>query len=120
MTDWRLPYRSMDMGGSPESANNVAWRWIEELAQQLRDAGAGGGLSFETSPGTICLYRGTHLLACATVFRDPMNFAVLVRWRLPEEFDCDRCNMAEPSRIGCLSHDCPYRIGRYNSCGWPS
>lgn len=124
-TDWRLPYRSMDASGSPETAGAVGLAWIEGLATSLIGDGAGEGLwidypSAGGSSRVTCLYRGTHLLACATVFRDQMNFAVLVRWRLPEEFDCDRCNMAEPSRIGCLAADCPSRIGRYIHEGWPT
>ena len=87
MTDWRLPYRSMDASGGPETATAVGWAWIE--AEGLRaQAWFGGAVCIETtsnSEGTtvIALYRATRLIACATIFRDPMNFAVLVRWREP-------------------------------------
>lgn len=115
----------MDAGGAADTAFAVGGAWIDELGLALVAAGAGAGLHIDRHPttadgGAICLYRGTHLLACATVFRDQMNFSVLIRWRLPEEFDCDQCDMAEPSRIACLAHDCPYRIGRYTHEGWPS
>ena len=82
---WMLPYRSMDEAGSPTAAAVVGREWIEAIAieEAARDPDAlhierpdrSGGAS------AIALYRGTELLALATIFRDPMNFSVLVRWR---------------------------------------
>jgi hypothetical protein len=82
---WMLPYRSMDEAGSPTAAAVVGREWIEAIAfeEAARDPDAlhierpdrGGGAS------AIALYRGTELLALATIFRDPMNFSVLIRWR---------------------------------------
>lgn len=82
--DWRAPYRTMDAQGEPDTAGAVGFDWIESLGIRLRNAGR-QGLSIETSHlagdgFTIQLWDGTALLALATVFRDPMNFAVLVRW----------------------------------------
>lgn len=81
------PYRSQDAAGSPEAAETVGWNWINELADQerLNDPVL---LEIQSSPLTgggrvIALYRSTRLLACATIFRDTMNFAVLVRWQAP-------------------------------------
>lgn len=85
--DWRLPYRTQDAGGSPDSAGVVGWNWIGNLAQAERDRGA-VLLEIHSTPvgndGRVtALYRSTELLAVATTFRDPMNFAVLVRWMAP-------------------------------------
>lgn len=83
--DWRLPYRSMDAGGSPSSAGQVGWTWLEAIAkaEHMRSP---TGLELDNQRlgadgGTMVLYRGTKLLAAAMVFRDPMNFAVLLRWK---------------------------------------
>jgi hypothetical protein len=78
----------MDASGSPDAAGVVGWNWIGELAVQEREADAVlleiQGRPVEGGGSVTSLYRGTTLIACATVFRDPMNFAVLVRWRRPE------------------------------------
>ena len=103
--DWRQPYRSMDAAGSPEAAENVGWRWIEDLAVQQRSAaGDPAGITIESpslgSDGrAIALYSGTRLIALASIFRDPMNFAVLVRWRadaaapIPMVLHCPECGL---------------------------
>jgi hypothetical protein len=82
-SDWRRPYRSMDASGGPDTAETVGRAWIEAIAADECDVGT----VFIESPRlggdgrAIALYRGTDLLALASIFRDPMNFAVLVRWR---------------------------------------
>jgi hypothetical protein len=75
----------MDAGGSPESAGQVGWDFIHQvsLAEHGRDP---RGLELDnprmgSDGGTIALYRDCKLIAAAFVFRDPMNFAVLVRWK---------------------------------------
>lgn len=76
--DWRVPYRSQDAGGSPESARAVAWAWIDSLAASYGPE----EMPHISQDGTsIALYRGTELRALTMIFRDPMNFAVLVRWK---------------------------------------
>lgn len=84
-SDWRRPYRTMDAGGGPDTAGVVGWNWIGELAAKERDADAAAltisGEPLGSDGRVTTLYRGTKLLAVATVFRDEMNFAVLVRWR---------------------------------------
>ena len=84
MADWRLPYRSMDASGSPDSAGAVGEAWIDEIAA----AESPGRLSIETPPlgrdgGATVLYRDQEPIAAAFIYRDPMNFAVLIRWRPP-------------------------------------
>lgn len=84
---WREPYRSRDAAGSPEAAEAVGWAWIDEIAANEKGIDP-AGLRIESPPlagdgRVIALYRGTKLLACATIFRDQMNFAVLVRWTAP-------------------------------------
>lgn len=79
--DWRKPYRSRDASGAPDTAGAVGWRWIEERAQEAKAVYSDhAALRIETDSGTIALYRSTELLAAATIFRDQMNFAVLIRW----------------------------------------
>lgn len=84
--DWRKPYRTMDASGTPDSAMSVGRRWIEEEAEEA--ARLYGPASLEIDGGrlgadgaSIVLYRMTDPIAVATVFRDPVNFAILVRWR---------------------------------------
>lgn len=83
--DWREPYRSMDAGGSDTAAENVGWRWIDAIAKEAKRRNPEGleihSPTVAADGRAIALYRGTKLLAVATIFRDPMNFAVLVRWR---------------------------------------
>ncbi len=82
--DWRLPYRTRDSGGSPESASAVGWEWINAVAEAEPDKGdllIDGSGAHSGGASVAALYRGTKLLAATTVFRDQMNFAVLIRWR---------------------------------------
>lgn len=88
MSDWREPYRSMDAGGSDSAAENVGWRWIEEIAAQMKPIYGAMRLLIESPalPGdgrVIVLYLDTKPIAVATIFRDQMNLAILVRWRMP-------------------------------------
>jgi hypothetical protein len=83
--DWRVPFRSMDAQGGPETAGGRGWDWITAVGMRLRSQGRNvsvecGPARDTAGPFTMQLYEGTALIACATVFRDPMNFAVLVRW----------------------------------------
>lgn len=89
--NWRKPYRSMDASGGPDTAVAVGWAWIEEIAREpshyhpteLR-------IESPTLPGegrVIALYRRQSPIAVATIFRDAMNFAVLVRWKAPTSLD---------------------------------
>lgn len=88
MSDWRMPYRIEDAGGSAQSASAVGWAWVENEAMRWR-LWRGGEVAIETcldiaaNSGVICAYAGTELIAAATIFRDQMNFAVLLRWRRP-------------------------------------
>lgn len=83
--DWRKPYRSMDASGAPDTAEAVGWAWIDAIAAEESKrrphelqidspALAGDGRA-------IVLYRLTSPIAVATIFRDPVNFAYLIRWR---------------------------------------
>lgn len=83
--DWTVPYRSQDASGSADSAGQVGYAWLIAIARRehARDP---RGLELDNprmgpDGGATVLYRGTTLLAAAMVFRDPMNFAVLVRWK---------------------------------------
>lgn len=87
MEDWQKPYRSMDAGGSPESAGQVGWDFIREIARAEYERDP-SGLELDhprmgTDGGTIALYRDQKVIAAACLFRDPMNFAVLIRWKAP-------------------------------------
>lgn len=82
---WLEPYRTMDAGGSPESAGQVGHQWLYEIARAEHELNP-AALSLDNPrlgpDGTAqVLYRGTKLLAAALIFRDPMNFAVLLRYR---------------------------------------
>lgn len=81
----RRPYRSVDASGDDHAAEAVGWKWIDELAIAEVEKGEPETLHIESPPlagdgRAIALYRGTKLLAVATIFRDPMNYSVLVRW----------------------------------------
>ncbi|MFC4255422.1 hypothetical protein GRI97_08275 [Altererythrobacter xixiisoli] len=81
--DWRQPYRSRDASGNDAAAGRVAWNWIEDLGKRLHEQGRDAMIETGRASAdgfTIQLWEGTSLLALATVFRDPMNFSVLVRW----------------------------------------
>ena len=85
LLDWRKPYRSMDASGSPDCAENVGWAWIEERASEAKEVYEVDRLFIDspTLPGdgrVIALYLDRQPIAVATVFRDQMNFSVLVRW----------------------------------------
>lgn len=84
---WRLPYRSMDASGSPESAAQVGWDWLYPICRD-EHARNPSGLELDHPPmgpggGACMLYRDCQLIAAFHVVRDPMNFAVLTRWRAP-------------------------------------
>lgn len=90
--DWTAPYRSIDAAGSPATATAVAWAWIDECADTLGKLLGVDELLVETSGQGDChvvaLYHRTKPVAVATIFRDPMNFTLLVRWKaeaLPAE-----------------------------------
>lgn len=84
--EWGKSYRSMDAGGEPEAAVPVAWKWIEERADELRALYGPEELEIVNVShgsgdcGVIALYHRTTLLYAATTFRDPMNATVLIRW----------------------------------------
>jgi hypothetical protein len=80
----RRPYRTMDASGSPEAAGSVGWEWINGVAERAR-ADDPNDLELMTPElgadgSAMTLYRGTKLIAAAFVYRDQMNFAVLIRW----------------------------------------
>lgn len=82
---WLEPYRTMDASGDEHSAGRVGWEWLNEVAEEERKVDP-GALSIETPPregneNLAVLYRGSRMIALAFVMRDPMNFAVLLRWR---------------------------------------
>lgn len=85
MGDWREPYRSRDASGSPDSAGQVGWNWLSEVAQQERTNDAVLLEIQTTKLGTDgqagVLYRSTRPIAAYFLVRDPMNFAVLYRWK---------------------------------------
>lgn len=74
----------MDASGSPESCGAVAWKWIEDRAGEIEEQSPGKGhIEISTSADlttVIVLYCGTEVTACATMFRDTMNFTTLIRW----------------------------------------
>jgi hypothetical protein len=83
----REAYRTMDESGSPEAAGTVAWNWIGDMAQVLREADA-VHVEITSEPleggGRVTrLYRGSTVMAVATTFRDVMNFTVFVPWVSP-------------------------------------
>lgn len=83
---WLKPYRTMDASGSPDSAGQVGWNWLSDVAQQERASDA-VLLEIVTSPidadgKSGVLYRSTKPIAAYFVVRDPMNFAVLYRWHV--------------------------------------
>lgn len=84
---WMLPYRSMDASGSAESAGQVGWDWLREIATAEHEREP-RGLEIDQAPlgndgGANVLYRDRKPIAAFFVFRDPMNFAQLVRWKAP-------------------------------------
>ena len=91
-SDWRKPYRTRDQSGDPASAGAVAWKWINARAEEaaliygmenisidapVRDLARDGRTPSST---VFVLYHTTGPIAVATIFRDPMNFSILVRW----------------------------------------
>lgn len=79
--DWREPYRSMDESGSPECAGSVGHAWLVAIAREEHGRSPRG---LEIDQMGRALYRDHKLVAAYHVIRDPMNFAVLIRWRAPE------------------------------------
>lgn len=80
--DWRAPYRTMDASGSPDSAGQVGHRWLVEIAREEHQRSP-RGLELDHPPmgHHSALYRDCKLIAAYVVIRDPMNFAVLIRWK---------------------------------------
>lgn len=82
---WLRPYRTMDASGNDLSAASVGWEWLNRIGEEAKTLDP-AGLSIETprrapNESMAILYRNTQMLAFAFVMRDPMNFAVLMRWR---------------------------------------
>jgi hypothetical protein len=85
---WRMPYRSRDASGESDTAEAVGWAWIDALAVEAAKRYAKPRLRIESPPlnsdgRAIVLLLDRQPLAAATIFRDDMNFAVLVRWVHP-------------------------------------
>lgn len=80
--DWRKPYRTRDASGCQTDAAIVGWNWITDVASE-RIAGGDDAFDFhiEQHGHSVALYRSVELIAVATTFRDPVNFAVLIRWK---------------------------------------
>lgn len=113
----------MDAGGSDTAAESVAWRWIDEIAAQLKPIYGKSALLIESPalPGegrVIVLYLKTKPVAVATIFRDQMNFANLVRWRMPIASlpqvansrcgSCDRTWLQFMATTTCRMGGCPW------------
>lgn len=87
LATWRDPYRTMDASGCGTDAASVGWAWIGDLAEKAKACMPDPGALFITQDGgSAALFHSTKLLAVATVFRDDMNFAILVRW-MDDYFD---------------------------------
>jgi hypothetical protein len=85
--DWRKPYRSQDESGSPEAAGSVGHAWLVEIARAEHAANPRGlevDFPICARPKHGVLYRDCALIAAYFVIRDPMNFAILIRWRAEE------------------------------------
>lgn len=82
---WGETINDLDEAGGPDSAFSVAWDWMsEQRDREIRLFGFSVIEIIESPAGglkVLALYRGTELRAAATIFRDEMNFAVLLRWR---------------------------------------
>lgn len=80
MNDWRAPYRTMDASGSPEAAGAVGHAWLIDIAiaESQNDP-----LAVTLDENEHALYRDCKLIAAYHIIRDPMNFAVLIRWKAP-------------------------------------
>lgn len=84
-SDWRKAYRSRDASGAPDTAEAVGWAWIDKQAKEAADLYGPMNVLIESPPlpgegRVIALYAHRQPIAVATIFRDEMNFAVLVRW----------------------------------------
>lgn len=82
---WTLPYRSRDAAGAPDTAEAVGWAWIEEQAVEAVKLYGAINVLIESPPlpgdgRVIVVYAHRAPIAVATIFRDEMNFAILVRW----------------------------------------
>jgi hypothetical protein len=83
--DWREPYRTMDASGTPDSAGQVGHAWLIDIAMaEHRRSPAGLEIDTPTRKHHAALYRDCKLIAAYVVIRDPMNFAVLIRWKAPD------------------------------------
>lgn len=82
---WLEPYRTMDAGGSPETAGQVGHSWLLDIARAEHDndpAALEIDMPRLTEDGTAqILYRGPKVIAACFIVRDPMNFAILFRYR---------------------------------------
>lgn len=76
----RRPFRTMD----EIDAKRVGMEWIEAIGLAIQErTGEPCFIEAQSRPQNdwyMALYQGARLVACAFVFRDPMNFSVLVRW----------------------------------------
>lgn len=81
---WLEPYRTMDAGGSPETAGQVGHSWLIDIARAEHDndpAALEIDMPRLTEDGTAqILYRGPKVIAACFIVRDPMNFAILFRY----------------------------------------
>lgn len=82
---WLEPYRTMDAGGSPDTVGQVGHSWLIDIARAEHDndpAALEIDMPRLTEDGTAqILYRGPKILAACFIVRDPMNFAILFRYR---------------------------------------
>lgn len=83
--DWQSAYRSRDASGAPDTAEAVGWAWIDQRARDAVKIHGEMNVLIESPPlpgegRVIALYAHRQPIAVATIFRDEMNFAVLVRW----------------------------------------
>lgn len=75
----------MDASGSPDSAGQVGWDWLLPIAR-AEHGRCPRGLELDqprlgADGGSCVLYRDQKPIAAYFVIRDPMNFAVLLRWK---------------------------------------
>lgn len=73
--------RSMDESGSPESVGCIAQKWIDERAQEVSRLFGPERCEITQEPAkALILSVDRKPWYVATTWRDPMNFAQLVRW----------------------------------------
>lgn len=77
----REAVRSMDESGSPESVGCIAQAWIGERGQEAAGIYGAERVEIVYEPAkALILYVDRKPHHVATTWRDPMNFAQLVRW----------------------------------------